>query len=64
MTGPKHVTEKQLTSGAAVAVRPLPCRIHVAGSEVPVTKDRMFYKTNPFYRVAPLSQISGHPGMI
>jgi len=64
MTGPKHVTEKQLTSGAAVAVRPLPCRIDVAGSEVPVTKDGVSYETNPFYRIAPLSRISGHPGMV
>jgi len=53
MTGSKHVTEKQLASGAAVAVRPLPYRIDIAGSEIPVTRDGVFCETNPFCRTAP-----------
>jgi len=47
MAGSKHVTKKQLASGAAVAVRPLPCRIDVAGSEIPMTKDGVFLRNKP-----------------
>ncbi len=64
MAGSKHVAEKQLAFGAGVVVKPLLCCIDVAGSEIPVTQDGVFYETDPFYRVAPLSRISGHPGMV
>ena len=64
MIGFTHVTEKQLASRATVAVRPLPCRIDVAGSEVPVAKGGVFYETTPFYGVVPLGRISGYPGMV
>ena len=48
MTGSKHVTEKRLVFGAATAVGPQLCRVDVAGSEIPVTKDGVFHETNPF----------------
>ena len=44
MAGSKHVTTRQLASGAAVAVRLLPCRIDVAGSEVPAIGTGCFAK--------------------
>jgi len=47
MAGPKRVTAKQLTSGAAVAVRPLPCRIDVAGSEIPRDQGRSVLRNKP-----------------
>ena len=47
MAGPKHVTAKQLSSGAAVAVRPLPCRSDVAGSEIPRDQGRGVLRNKP-----------------